>query len=162
VNIRKQKIVQKTLDYYKSTGESSVVLYEDIGLSAQQIKNVKKALWNVGEIACIKNTLFERFLKEKNFQNYEILRGNNVAIFCKDAFTAIHWANMTIKKLKIDKKFVIQCSFIDKNYFNKLSTSALSRYSSVSSIHASVYMSLKSPMIMLWKILTLATENKVK
>jgi hypothetical protein len=69
---------------------------------------------------------------------------------------------MTIKKLKIDKKFVIQCSFIDKNYFNKLSTSALSRYSSVSSIHASVYMSLKSPMIMLWKILTLATENKVK
>lgn len=163
MNTRKQEIVKKTDSYYKNNESSSIVIYTDKGLNAHQIKNVKSSLWNVGNIMAVKNTLFERFLKDNNFISYNNLTGKNVVIFCKDAFEAMYAANNIIKKLKINNKISLRSVFIEKNYFSEDKVGKLARYNSFQHLQGDTCFTLQAPMIVLTKILTLATEeNKGK
>lgn len=161
MNTRKQQIVEKTSEYYHSTGESAIILYEDKGLTAQEIKNIKKDLWSIGETMSIKNTLFVKFMEEHKIAASETLRGNNVAVFCKDAFQAIHCTNTTLKNLKI-KKFQIKCAFINNSYFDLNAMKRLQRFNSADNLYADTFYTLQSPMIMLIKILTIAGANSDK
>jgi len=162
VNTRKQEIVGKTSNYYENSKSSAIILYEDRGLNAHQMKDIKKNIWSVGSAMCIKNTLFECFLKQNSFNTYEVLKGKNIAIFCEDVFKAVNSANVLVKKLRLNKKFMIKAAFVNKNYFNEKKVSSLGAYGSNEGLYASTYLTLKCPMIHLVKILTLAAENKGK
>jgi ribosomal protein L10 len=163
VNTKKQGIVKKTEDYYNNNDISSIVIYTDKGLNAHEIKNVKSSLWNIGNTMAVKNTLFERFLKNNNFTSYDTLNGKNIAIFCKDAFETISNTNSIIKKMKVNNKVSLVSAFIDKNYFNNQNVQKLVRYSSFQNLIGDTCFTLQAPMIVLAKILTLAAEeNKGK
>ena len=163
MNTRKQEIVKKTEDYYKSNESASIIVYTDKGLNAHEIKNIKSSLWNVGNMMAVKNTLFERFLKDNNFSSYNTLTGKNIAIFCKDAFEAMSGANSVIKKLKINNKLGLKSAFIEKSYFNEKDVQKLVKYNSFKHLVGDTCFTLQAPMIVLVKILTLAAEeNKGK
>ncbi len=163
MNTRKQEIVKKTENYYKGNEANSIVIYTDKGLDAGQTKKVKSSLWNIGNPMAIKNTLFERFLKDNNFTSYDILDGKNIMIFCKDAFEAISGTNNIIKKMKLQNKINLRSAFIDKNYFNNKNVQKLVKYNSFQHLQGDTCFTLQAPMIVLAKILTLAAEeNKGK
>lgn len=162
MNTRKQEIVNKTEHYYKNNKGNSIIIYTDKGLNAHEIKTVKSSLWNVGNIMAVKNTLFERFLKNNNFSSYDILTGKNVAIFCQDAFEAISGANSIIKKMKINNKMNLNSAFINDSYFNNVNVQKLVRYNSFKHLQGDTCFTLQAPTVVLVKILTLAAEEKGK
>lgn len=162
MNTRKQEIVGKTSNYYENSKSNAIIVYEDVGLNAHEIKNIKKNIWSVGDVMCIKNTLFECFLKQNSFDSYETLKGKNIVVFCEDVFKAIVFNNNLIRKLKLTKKFIIKSAFVNKRYFNKKDVSNLGAYGSNEGLYGSTYLTLKSLMMHLIKISTLAVENKGK
>ena len=160
MNTKKQEIVEKTKNYYNNHEINSIVIYTDKGLNAHEIKSVKSSLWNIGNIMAVKNTLFERFLKENNFTSYETLNGKNIAIFCKDAFETISSTNNLIKKMKINNKINVNSAFIEKSYFDNKNVGKLGNYTSFKDLVGNTCCTLKAPLVVLVKILTLAAEEK--
>lgn len=163
MNTRKQVIVDRILKHYEKSKKSAIVVCGVKNLTAQQMQKIKQKIWEVGDVVYIKNSLFNKVVKQKINSEEKKEKGNNFVVFGneeKDIFEILKNVNKTISQMQLKKDILVNKVFLSNNMYNDKQIKTFSNFNSKKDFEASFCMLFKTVPIKISKILKLVSERK--
>lgn len=146
MNEEKINAVNKMLHYFENNNCNSVFICKANHISGKQMMSFRKNIWSIGETFGGKNTLLNIFLEKKFLKKID-LKGSYIAIISKDFFETLSVINSFIKKMNLNKNFLLNFSFFENYFYDEKKIKLINNYENVLHVQIEFIHSLNALLV---------------